>query len=396
MQEVLFAGAAFLCCGDSRVGLTILIETLSNIKELKFSNYSHAALETLLGKATLQISLAKTLRKRVKGKKLALLDGLVLYRNRLATNPRDHIYGILNLVTHDGFKSDYDKSVFALYREVVKYIIDCNQNLDILSGCKGPVSSAHMPALEETFPLYHLFARVSEMAEYMETLDLEETEQNNKTKGSEDKNVKQPSDGANSLPVELENRKEEQPTIKANALSEKHNSRIGEKPAAGANVLTKKHRKEKRSAVDNALVEKHKDSNNKQQSSRAHRPTPRSTKQTLLKEIKNPHYGLRFLRLLRTGLSFFCCARVTHVGEEKAMVNECAAGANASTEDCDKRNEQQPNNTNNENPSQPAVGLRDIHLGLHEDPEPMSRQLKEAENLTQNMYNRYLPSWIPD
>jgi hypothetical protein len=74
-------------------------------------------------------------------KRISLLDGLIRYRNREATDPRDHIYAILNLVDgkKSGIQADYSLSVFSLYRSVVVQTIERGRDLDILSACKRSI-----------------------------------------------------------------------------------------------------------------------------------------------------------------------------------------------------------------------------------------------------------------
>ncbi|KAK1752662.1 heterokaryon incompatibility protein-domain-containing protein [Echria macrotheca] len=70
-------------------------------------------------------------------KRTSLLSGLILFRNRKASDPRDHVYALLNLVSsHCGIQADYSLSVFSLYRSVVVQAVTQSRNLDILSACK--------------------------------------------------------------------------------------------------------------------------------------------------------------------------------------------------------------------------------------------------------------------
>jgi hypothetical protein len=82
---------------------------------------------------------------------LPLLEGLFLSRSLKATDPKDHIYGILGLVDHKGLEPDYAKSNWSLYTNVVKHLIEKDHNLDVLSACiplTPPV--VHMPLLTLT------------------------------------------------------------------------------------------------------------------------------------------------------------------------------------------------------------------------------------------------------
>jgi hypothetical protein len=66
----------------------------------------------------------------------SLLQGLAQFRRYHAIDPRDHVYAVLNLVSHKGLGPDYTKSVTEIYIGVVKFIIEADQTLDFLNACK--------------------------------------------------------------------------------------------------------------------------------------------------------------------------------------------------------------------------------------------------------------------
>lgn len=68
-----------------------------------------------------------------KASEISLLDTLIRYRGREATDPRDKIFGLLNLCSHPGFEADYSKTTIEIYQDVTKYIIKREGNLDVLS-----------------------------------------------------------------------------------------------------------------------------------------------------------------------------------------------------------------------------------------------------------------------
>lgn len=67
--------------------------------------------------------------------KASFLDYLLLSRQRAASDPRDHVYGVLGLTRPRLIRSDYKKTVQSVYREVVEKMIVGDGNLNILSAC---------------------------------------------------------------------------------------------------------------------------------------------------------------------------------------------------------------------------------------------------------------------
>jgi len=134
--QVLFASEAILCCGALKANWRTLTLQLYLMSKSTVSYLSPAASHTLLGPTSLPITLATMHTRQMIGEEMTFLDGLVFYRSRLATDPKDHVYAILNLVEHSDFKPDYSKSLYTLYREVTKFMIEKYENLDIFSACR--------------------------------------------------------------------------------------------------------------------------------------------------------------------------------------------------------------------------------------------------------------------
>lgn len=65
----------------------------------------------------------------------SLIDCLALGRQRKATDRRDRIYGMLNLVEAADIVPDYTISADTLYRAVARRIIEQDKKLDVLSAC---------------------------------------------------------------------------------------------------------------------------------------------------------------------------------------------------------------------------------------------------------------------
>jgi Heterokaryon incompatibility protein (HET) len=91
------------------------------------------------GGSTTAYDLAGQFSKHAHGKKMSLLDALVIARERQTTDDRDRIYGLLGVIephSEDKIIPDYSKSIRDLYQEIVLHIIADDKNLDILSACK--------------------------------------------------------------------------------------------------------------------------------------------------------------------------------------------------------------------------------------------------------------------
>jgi len=136
VQEITATDYGILCCGASRASWFPLMILFSNralsgiVESLSPGARQFFALKVVLGMPLAQMNW------RVRNEvKIPLLDGLLFIRNHQATDPKDFVYSILNLVYDCSLEPDYDKSVFTLYRDVVKLTIEQNGNLDILSAC---------------------------------------------------------------------------------------------------------------------------------------------------------------------------------------------------------------------------------------------------------------------
>ena len=153
-----------LCCGSARASWTYFALLLP--KSRGFSNrYSSAAQSTLAMCTVYQLQLAEMCHKmRFQEGKMSSLGGLLVSRNRRATDPRDFVYGILSLVAHNGFEPDYRKPLSTLYRDVVKFIIGQDQNLDILAACPNANRISRIRALRRVLsPVNDLSASLDKL-----------------------------------------------------------------------------------------------------------------------------------------------------------------------------------------------------------------------------------------
>jgi hypothetical protein len=136
LQEVLLAQRSVLCAGDESCEISVLQFLLVGLEMQVATSLSKAAREALFFPgAELARSLSLLYSERFGDAKMTLMDCLVLARERRATDPRDYIYGLLNLVDDHAIVPDYSASVATIYAELVEYMIGRDEALDVLSAC---------------------------------------------------------------------------------------------------------------------------------------------------------------------------------------------------------------------------------------------------------------------
>ena len=136
IQEVLLARNPVVCCGAASCSWDFIQLILLMLNERATVRLSATAREALLYPSTdLARTLARLYDQRFEGRKMSLIDCLALGRQRKATDPRDRIYGMLNLVEAADIVPDYTISADTLYRAVARRIIEQDKNLDVLSAC---------------------------------------------------------------------------------------------------------------------------------------------------------------------------------------------------------------------------------------------------------------------
>jgi hypothetical protein len=151
VQEVVSSSAGVMCCGKHRALWFPLMLFLNNLKRWDFERLSNGLRSFWINGSPLQMQLAKShVRLTAKMAKISLLHGLVFFRNRKASDPRDHIYGALNLVAYNGLEPDYDKPFRILYRDVVTSVVNQDGNLDILSACRPSKFKKDMDTIQLT------------------------------------------------------------------------------------------------------------------------------------------------------------------------------------------------------------------------------------------------------
>ncbi|KAH8594437.1 heterokaryon incompatibility protein-domain-containing protein [Bisporella sp. PMI_857] len=134
LQEVLQSSQALLHCGTKRLPWTPIHSFL-----VAWPNFR---MGLAAQKAMYYSGWARELAKfhiQVVSKKISLLDGLLLSRQRFATLSVDHVYGILSMVDLKGrpLPPNYNNGTMTVFRDVVLHAIQTECNLDILTACKG-------------------------------------------------------------------------------------------------------------------------------------------------------------------------------------------------------------------------------------------------------------------
>ncbi|RDW63474.1 hypothetical protein BP6252_11019 [Coleophoma cylindrospora] len=77
-----------------------------------------------------------------------LLDCLIWHRFKDATNPVDKVYGLAGISLGESFlkMADYSRSVKQVYQDIVKYVVETTQKLDIICAARQGPDSANLPS----------------------------------------------------------------------------------------------------------------------------------------------------------------------------------------------------------------------------------------------------------
>ncbi|KAK3370333.1 heterokaryon incompatibility protein-domain-containing protein [Podospora didyma] len=143
LQEAVSGSKSLLCCGDYGVTWSAVSRTVLDAKrvfwliigQLRSRESLHEVIQVTeaFGKLSHHADLTKKSRL---GVPIPFLDGLIASRTCGASDVRDHIYGILSIVSNVDVQVDYSKPAFQLYIEVTRDEILRSGNLDILSACR--------------------------------------------------------------------------------------------------------------------------------------------------------------------------------------------------------------------------------------------------------------------
>ena len=143
LQEVLLSGdRGIMCCGIFRIPwgmFALFLERCSSGLLTIATGISRSVIWNPRDSKSPFSLAAMYLQRRNPGSEFSLLDYLVLAQFRNCWNARDKVFGILgvcNSASMEEFKIDYSKSVKDIFRDTTLYLIQKDQNLDVLSACK--------------------------------------------------------------------------------------------------------------------------------------------------------------------------------------------------------------------------------------------------------------------
>ena len=141
VQEVVWAADVIIMCGTREMSWNSLLHGSLHLQQAGATS-NNITINTVLGLAhsSFVIQMAEIRRKRIDALPLSLERVLAMARIRRSTDPRDKIFGILNLLPLDEWpcSPDYSKSIVRVFSEVAKRIIEGSGNLTLLSACEHP------------------------------------------------------------------------------------------------------------------------------------------------------------------------------------------------------------------------------------------------------------------
>ncbi len=135
MQEVIWASKIIVVCGDQELSWDMLLSAhlimRSSEKSIR-THYSGDFKSRSIWDLFLYHEFATN------GISINLESTLARFRTRDATDPRDKVFAILNIIPLDEWpgKPDYTKNVVDVFTDVVKYIICKSNKLKILRSCE--------------------------------------------------------------------------------------------------------------------------------------------------------------------------------------------------------------------------------------------------------------------
>ncbi|OAG34340.1 hypothetical protein AYO21_11492 [Fonsecaea monophora] len=161
IQEIVAASHAILCCGSQRTSWNALMAWVSRSEVLQHLDNLDEA-DRALRRANVFLKQYADLTHDIAfGKRPSLLEGLVRLRRFRATDTRDHVYAILNLVDHKGFEPNYTKRMPEVYKDVVKFVIEQDETLDFLSACKPSLAWSSLTELQSKLDFEAALARAA-------------------------------------------------------------------------------------------------------------------------------------------------------------------------------------------------------------------------------------------
>lgn len=139
IQEMVLARRVVVFCGHGAADWAgfdeLFLEWLHNHGEHESVRHSiRMFLKISFSRASLSKAREEALVQRRGATGASLLDTLIKYRTRKTSDPRDKVFGLLELCSHPGFEADYTKTTEQVFQDVSRYIIERDQNLDVFSA----------------------------------------------------------------------------------------------------------------------------------------------------------------------------------------------------------------------------------------------------------------------
>ena len=142
LQEVVWAERdVTVMCGSRELSLETLFQrSLPILKATTSSSDMNEYTVAGLARASFVPLLRHWRARRIDALSVSLLDLLFLVRVRKSTDPRDKVFGILNLLPSEErpCKPDYSKGVAQIFAEVARSIIEKQGSLSLLATCEHP------------------------------------------------------------------------------------------------------------------------------------------------------------------------------------------------------------------------------------------------------------------
>ena len=157
MQKVVWAAQdVTVMCGSRELSWETLLQSSFPIREAATSS-SNMTETTVAGlsRAFLVPQLTDWRARRIGALSVSFQALLCLVRTRKSTDPRDKVFGILNLLPLEEWpcKPDYSKDVAQIFAEVARSIIEKQRSLSLLATCEHPcVSTYGESQLRNAFP----------------------------------------------------------------------------------------------------------------------------------------------------------------------------------------------------------------------------------------------------
>ena len=135
MQEVVWASKIIVVCGDQELFWDMLLRAHLIMKSGEQSQRSHYA-GLLMSVSIRELFLHHVF--AVNSLPISLEYTLALVRIRNATDPRDKVFAILNIIPLNEWpgEPDYSKNVVDVFTDVVKHTIHKTKKLEILRSCE--------------------------------------------------------------------------------------------------------------------------------------------------------------------------------------------------------------------------------------------------------------------